>query len=400
MILRSKEIFYKSPKAGTLVTAKAFYTHRAGTEMMRTVSTQTRSDTVDTMQRSFSEDNGRTWSEPEQIAFIDQTSHGVHRRYIQPGFVDSGNDRLLRMVLEGILPDDEPLQGMKQWYLRYCVSEDGGHTNLVDEQIIQQGEFTSKHPYRGVWVGKNSIMIGDTTCRPILTRKGNILVPVQITPLGPDGEYYNPGGGYTYHMSAVLIGTWLNDGHITWDLSQFVENDPNISTRGAVEPTLSEISDGCILMVVRGSNDARPELPGYKWYAISTDGGYTWTPLKPWTYSDGTPFYSPSSCSQLLRHSSGLTYWLGNLTQHNPRGNRPRYPFVIGEVDSHSLLLKREAVVIVDARQSGENKNMCLSNFITHEDRLNGDIVIYMSRMFTREPEDWTAHAYEYRIEP
>ena len=39
----------------------------------------------------------------------------------------------------------------------------------------------------GVYVGRNSVMLGDRTCRPITTRDGKILVPVQITPLGPDG---------------------------------------------------------------------------------------------------------------------------------------------------------------------------------------------------------------------
>jgi hypothetical protein len=72
----------------------------------------------------------------------------------------------------------------------------------------------------------------------------------------------------------------------------------------------------------------------------------------------------------------------------------------MGEVDSQSLLLKRETVLVVDDRQPGEDIGMCLSNFIAHEDRLSGDIVVYMSRMFTHGTEDWTANAYEYRVEP
>jgi hypothetical protein len=99
--------------------------------------------------------------------------------------------------------------------------------------------------------------------------------------------------------------------------------------------------------------------------------------------------------SQLLRHSNGRTYWLGNITPENPSGNGPRYPLVIGEVDPQSLLLKRETVLMVDDRLPGDSPAITLSNFHAHEDRESHEIILHMTRW--RLP-DWIGDAEVYRI--
>lgn len=393
--VRSRKAFAAAAGPGVTAWVESFYTRGEGLEKMSTVGTSTRSDTTDTLQRRFSADNGRTWSEWEPIEFITETGEGVRREYPGPGWVDPRNGRLVTLVLEGLLPSDNPMEGMKHWFLRYRVSTDGGRTDAVDEQIVQKGDYTPEHPLEGVWVGKNSAMIGAATCRPIRTRRGHILVPVQITPIGPDGEYYNPGGGYTYHEAAALIGTWTDGLRLEWDLSERVANDPARSTRGCVEPTIAEMPDGRVLMVMRGSNDVKPDLPGYKWYAVSDDGGFTWGPPAPWTYADGSPFYSPSSCSQLLRHSSGRYYWLGNITPTNPRGNSPRYPLVIGEVDPDTLMLIKGSTTVIDDRGPDEDASLQLSNFLAYEDREDGHMTLHVTRFF---PNGWRGDAYVYEI--
>lgn len=395
--VRSKEVFVKAPRPGVTARANSYYTRGEGLDKVCSMSTSTRSDTADTCERRFSTDNGRTWSDREPICFITKTEEGVHRQYPKPGWVDPETGGLLVMVLEGVLPSDNPLEGTKRWTLRYRVSTDGGHSYAVDERVVQRGDYTRDHPIEGVWVGKNSVMTGAGSCRPIRTRNGRILVPVQITPLGPDGEYHNPGGGYTYHEAAVLIGTWTDGLKIEWDLSARVANDPARSTRGCVEPTVAEMPDGRILMVMRGSNDVKPHLPGYKWYSVSDDGGLHFTPPEPWTYSDGSPFFSPSSCSQLLRHSNGRYYWIGNVSPSNPRGNSPRYPLVIGQVAPESLMLIKETVTVIDDRGADEEVDLQLSNFLAHEDRETGEVVLHMTRFFHRK--GWRGDAYVYRIE-
>ena len=399
--LKSKTLFLKSPEKGAAVTANTYYTRAKGLEKMCVMSIARKSDTQDDWQRRFSSDNGRTWSDWEPIErFKIKTPQGTHRQYPQPGWVDPANDRMLVMVVDGVLPNDNPLEGMTRWKMRYRVSTDGGRSFAIDEQVIQKGDYTPEHPADGLWVGKNSMMMGATSCRPIRTRSGNILVPVQITPLDSNGRYWRPGGGYTYHDAAVLIGRWRDDLTIEWDISERIVIRPVDSTRGQCEPTVTEMPDGRILMVCRGSNDANPKLPGYKWYSVSEDGGRTWAnPPKPWTYSDGSRFFSPSSCSQLLRHDNGEIYWIGNIVPDNPRGNVPRYPLAVGRVDPESLLLIKETVAVIDTKGADDDASLQLSNFMAYEDRKNGDIVLHITRLQTK-PVPWRGDAYIYRIEP
>ena len=79
--------------------------------------------------------------------------------------------------------------------------------------------------------------------------------------------------------------------------------------------------------------------------------------------------------SQLLRHSNGRCYWLGNISPENCRGNNPRWPLVIGEVDPKSLLLIRQSVITLDTKQPDE-EGINLSHWWAFEDRETGDIVV------------------------
>ena len=402
MKLLSREVFWEADEPGALIYGDSGYTRREGLEKVCRRSVETKSDLIDSFAFGFSADNGRTWSALQEEKVFESLDDGsALRRHIMPHFVDPINGRMLTLYNEAHMRHDDPIaDGMRNTFLRYRVSIDAGRTHAVDQMVVQEGH-TPDRPLRGVTVGRNAVMLGDNGSETIRTQGGRLLVPVQVCPVGPDGEYLNPGGGYTYHEAAVLIGRWSDDEdalEVTWDLSPYITNDPAKSTRGAVEPTVCQFPDGRILMVLRGSNDAKPELPGRRWCTVSEDEGDSWSTVRPWTYTDGTLFFSPSSMSQLLRHSSGVTFWLGNLTPENPRGNGPRYPLVIGRVDPSTLLLERNSVVVVDTRQPGEHECMTLSNFHAHEDRETGDFLLHMSRWMTRGPGDWTTPALLYRI--
>ncbi|MFV2067029.1 MAG: sialidase family protein [Pirellulales bacterium] len=407
--LLGKKILLESPAAGVRVNGAAFYTRAQGADMILRYAEQTKSDKSDVAYRRTSNDNGRTWSDPVVETTNRSVARGTQRRGRYPGFVDPQRDILLVMVLQGLLPTDNPLEGMKHWTLRYSLSRDGGVTEYFDGAAVHRGNgYSEQHPWPGVWTGKNAAMIGDMTCRPIRIRTGEILQPVQITPIGPDGEYHNPGGGYTYHDSAVLIGSWNVSETLDWEISARVEADPNRSTRGMIEPTICEFPDGRILMVMRGSNDRKPQLPGYRWVAVSSDQGRNWSQPRPWTFEDGTRFFSPSSCSQLLQHSSGRIYWIGNISPVNPRGNHPRYPLVIGEVDRKTLRLRQETLCTIDDRRPEDRERMQISNFFAQEDRETDEIRVIVSPLFRNPPPpnttghppplDWTADLWVYRV--
>jgi hypothetical protein len=342
---------------------------------------------------NVSTNNGRTWqTEPTQPDFASGLPHG-YRRAPLTSALDPLTGRLVTIVnaldTPGLDPHiNEPRVALETYYLRYRVSADSGKTWRFDEPIVQAGNFTAQHPFEGVWVGKNAIYLGDLGCIPIVTRAGRVLVPAHTTPLGPDGKLWNPRGGHTYTDVLVLIGTWTNDQHISWRASQRVVGDPKRSTRGLIEPTLAEFPGGRILMVMRGSNggkaDPQHALPSSKWFAVSQDGGDTWSTPAPWTFEDGQAFFSPSSMSALFRHSSGRCFWAGNLSAQNCAGNLPRWPLVVGEVDPRSLKLVHSSVLTVDT-QRPEDKNrgrLDLSHLTLLEERETKQIFLTYPRSY------------------
>lgn len=389
-----REVFLKSPGKGTAVMAYAFYTQPKGGEMASIEQRWSRSDTIDISYYRFSKDNGRTWSEPKAVPTGEKRPNGMWRKHSRAGFVDMRTGRYLEFWNEGVLPSDDPLEGMKQWGLYYKIGSEGAPIPVIHEGR----EFNERHPLPGVFIGKNAVMLGDQTSAPYLAKDGSILLPLEISPLGPNGQLYNPTGGHTYTDAAILHGQWKGD-RLVWRMSAYIKGDPGKSTRGMVEPTVMELADGRLIVVMRGSNDKRNALPSYRWISVSTDGGWKFSVPKPWTYDTGEAFFSPSSCSQLVKHSSGKLFWLGNLTPENPKGNRPRYPLVIGEVNAASGLLMKSTVRVVDTRQPGENEILTLSNFYAREDRETKEIALHMTRLFAL-PDGWEGDAMLYRITP
>lgn len=143
------------------------------------------------------------------------------------------------------------------------------------------------------------------------------------------------------------------------------------------------------LMIQQGEEyDVKPHLPGYRWFSICDARRDAWSPAQPWTYTDGGPFHSPSSCSQLLHHSSGRLLWIGNLYGENPRGNRPRYPLVMAEVDTETGLVIRDSVTAIEDRAPGESERLTLSNFHALEDRDSGEVLVTLPRYFANVPMD------------
>jgi hypothetical protein len=342
---------------------------------------------------NVSTNNGRTWK-PKlmQPDFVSGLPHG-YRRIPVTSALDPFTGRLIAIInaldTPGLDPTvHEPPVAQETYYLRYRISADGGQSWRLDEPIVQAGGFTAQHPFEGVWVGKNAIYLGDLGCIPIVTRAKRVLVPAQTTPLGPDGKLWNPSGGHTYTDVLVLIGTWTSGQRLLWRASQRVVGDPKRTTRGLIEPTLAEFPDGRILMVMRGSNggkaDTRHELPSYKWFAVSQDGGETWSTPAPWTFEDGQPLFSPSAMSTLFRHSSGRYFWSGNLSTTNCQGNLPRWPLVVGEVDPSSLKLVHSSVLTVDTqRPEDQNRGrLDLSHFTLLEDRKTKQIILAYPRSY------------------
>ena len=383
--LADSELFIASP-ADARTLESAFYTRKSGGDMISRHLIIKTSDTPTVGWERRSADHGETWSEPEEFWVLTEDDE-LHRRGFLTSLIDPVRDTLLTMRMELDAPlGTSPWDALRYWRLHYTLSNDGGETYYHDAQIIDgSGGFSSTHPLPGIWEGENCAMMGDMGCVPLrISSTGNILVPIQI----------NQTNAQTigFFDSAVLVGSWNGANTLDWQLSERVVATTNQSSRGLFEPTISEMPDGRILMVMRSTS-------GYKWYSVSEDHGLTWSAAQPWTYSEGTPVYSVSSMSQLLRYGNGRYYWIGNVSSSNPGGaSTPRYPLVIGEVDPATLLLKKETLFAIDNRRPDDPAELQLSNFHAREDRQTAEIVVHLSPFRREDPEAYEGDAYLYRL--
>jgi hypothetical protein len=345
-------------------------------------------------------DNEESWipmpMTPDPVAGLPKG----YRRNPITSVVDPRNGNLITIVNALDVKDldpaiNEPPIGLSTYYLRYRVSTNAGKTWAVDEPIIQTGNFTIENPFPGINIGKSSIFLGDAGSIPVVTKKGNILVPAQATLEGPNGTLANPGKGYTYTDVVILIGRWKKN-KIKWIRSSRVQGDPTKSTRGMIEPTIIEMNDGRLLMVMRGSNEISGsrnyDIPGYKWCSASNDGGNSWTTPTPFGYEDGSPFYSPSAMSTLFKHSSGRVFWFGNMTEENSKGNLPRWPLVMGEVNTKNLKLIKSSVLAIDKQQEEDKSRgrLDISHFRMIENRETKEIILTYPRNYNAYKEtEW-----------
>lgn len=308
-----------------------------------------------------------------------------HHTYREPG-----TQQVLRLAYSVPGQDDtyESAAFPKIWYQ---VSSNGGKTFDALRPLVQKGaDYDQLHPIQTIYIPKNGFV--PSTQPPLRASNGEIMVPFYFWPLDEKGERFDARGAYTFSDSGVLIGRWKNDGwDLEWDLSESVYLDSETqSTRGAMEPAVVELSKpGHFLMVMRASNEGRPDLPelsARKWKSLSTNYCRTWSAPTVFTYANGEKFFSPSSCCDLRRNSkTGKLYWFGNICPNNTErtdGNSPRYPLVVGEVDEKELALLKSTVRVIDTRDpTTDTSKVQLSNFDLKEDRKSGEFVITLRRL-------------------
>jgi hypothetical protein len=308
------------------------YSRARGAEMIRFRWSGESSPGAAAVSLAFSTDNGRAW-EPGPGPGGES---GVSPVAVGP-----------RLVLVG---------GAGPGALRCRLSEDGGRTWAVDEPVAPEGADASL-----------SFSPSNT---PLALKDGRVLVPCTVAEAGDSG----------CAAAGVLEGRWQGDGRLTWKRLPPVRIKPGQSQGGVREPALAEMPDGRILMVMAAGAGAADPNAGYKWFSVSSDGGRSWGRPWPWTFSDGSPFYSPGSASRLFRHSSGEWYWIGIICPDAPREDRPGYPLVIGRVDPASLRLEMETLDVIDTRREGDTDQLDLSHFSLYEDRQTADVVLRLTR--------------------
>ena len=134
---------------------------------------------------------------------------------------------------------------------------------------------------------------------------------------------------------------------------------------------------------------------------VSQDGGLSWSPVTDLRYDTGEQFYSPCSMPATTRSGkTGKLYFIGNITDTPPRGNGPRYPLVIAEIDEDMPALKKDTLTVIDDREpETEAPTMGLWGK-PFENRETLDLELFLTRHWTHaDPaQKWTADAYRYTI--
>lgn len=381
------------------------YTGREGLRLCETMSTQSRSDLTDMTVRRFSEDNGSTWGEWEPVESITDESReqGEHRlSYIRGTSVwnpvhrhtvsFSGN-----RVWEG---------GYNAAYARYWQGDSGAmpiHSfiTVTDENGEEYTElvkyedgdaFDPQDWMKPAFFKRNiCFVIGNV----IVEENGDILFSAEVpmrtccTMRGMDIEELFPSAPDFPCGIIVMRGHW-NGKHYELSCGRPVVISERQSTRGFNEPAMAKLSGGRIVLIMRGSNvkmrfcgdSYDPGMPAVKWYAYSEDGGRTFTEAMPWHFDDGEIIYSSATCSSVLRDfRTGRHFWIGNITSHAVRGNYPRYPLCIVELDEKTGAAKRSSYTIIDTRREGEPETLQLSNFNLLQNRETGKLEIMLAKL-------------------
>jgi hypothetical protein len=409
----NREVYVPSPKEGVSAVVSTKYTGR-GLWREETLSYQASSDWSDTHQMRTSEDGGRTWSEwrmfrkewPMQGGFT-KTESPCARCY------DPESGKMVQFVFQRILIGEGTEALAKSWTQEaptyfdhnfWQISDDEGRTWGGPHQLrYEDGPFFDPDDWGNNEYLRTNRMYG--CYNAVATREGTIVYPACEVPL----EITDRGKKETVGAVLCFIGKWQKAANIyQWELADPIYVPHRISGRGLQEPCITQLSDGRLFLMMRGSNvvvksdpwKGEVESPGRKWMSLSEDGGRTWTPVTDLRYDTGEQFYSPAAFAKMLRHSrTGKLYWFGNITPAPPDGNRPRYPLYIAEVEESIPAIKKETLTVIDDRDPKMDPELVqFSNFNLFEHPETGQIELYMTRYGETPGNMWTANAYKYAI--
>jgi hypothetical protein len=417
-----KQLYIPSPepRVGTSVSMGYIGTGLRRQETRAQVRT---SDWSDTHRRRFSDDNGRTWSDWEPVDQA-RTTQGDFTRSGGPstggtGPYDPVSGMLIKPVFERIVSGDPKVAMSVLWQGQrlfadhgyYQLSEDDGRT-WDDGHLLKYEEGPDLDPQdwggAGYW-RTNEMYIGGAAA----VSNGTVVISATVPVSRNDADHDQhpcifPNDYREGCVAGVVcfVGRWNPaQKDYDWVTSAPISLPRRQSSRGLVELDLSELSNGNLLLLMRGSNSKMDPLicPARKWYSVSKDGGLTWTPVSDIRYDTGEQLYSPASISHSFRsHATGRLYWLGNIPEAPPDGNGPRYPLQIVEIDEEIPAFKRDTLTVIDDRDpERDSEHLQLSNFGVIDDRETGQVEVYLIRLGERGggADVWTADAWRYLLQ-
>jgi hypothetical protein len=407
----TKEVYQTHPAVGIAVNVSTRYVGPdlgAHSQRLERITWQKASDTPYNLRQRWSSDNGCTWTDWE--AYEDPISRlpGGERICWTPG--PSAYDPIARKTVCIWLRQTQPGDGRFSNHSFVRLSDDSGRT-WGDPQLLRYedgADFDPADPLNSEFLTNNHAYFPQN----IAIRQDGALVVAGVGANIPDSvplSEINPRNVSAYFLPAdsrnlgalSFVGTWdRQEGKYDWTAGNVVWVPRHVASRGLMEPSVAELTDGRLLTIYRDSNQNITKFEdGRKRYTISTDGGVTLSAPAELKYDDGSRFYSPSSIHQLTRHSqTGKLYWVGNICTSPANGNSPRYPLVIAEVDEMHVALRKDTVALIDDRHAGDGSKLQLSNFSLLEDRDTHHLEIYLTRLGEDSANLWSANAYKYTL--
>ena len=400
----TRELYAKHPKPKTAIMTDIDYVG-PDLEMKETRMWEAVSDTPEKPVCRYSADNGETWTDFEPREEV--VSHVGGKEIIWcpgPTLFDPASGTLVSVWLR------QTRLGSNQ-FRNHCfcrLSPDGART-WSEPQLMRYepgADFDPENPLDPEFLEHNQAYFGQNLIER--STDGALVFSVVTANIPKDAPDPNPRKVSAFYVpvdcrsigGVNFVGKWnADEKRYDWTAGNVVWVPRHVSSRGLMEPGITELKDGRILTVWRSSNQSldRSEQPGRKLFALSTDGGFTMSQPAEWKYDDGSSFYSPSSIHRFLRHSvTGKLYWVGNISPSPCNGNSPRYPLIIAEVDEAKAALKKDTVTLIDTRREGDGPGVQLSNFSLFENRKTHDVEIYLTRLGEDASCVWNADAYKY----
>ncbi len=384
-----KELYATHPRPGAAALVSVYRTGPK-LERMEVRAIESRDDVPDEPRARFSSDDGWTWSEFVQLPPTLSYPAGVE---VWEGggakLFDPASGLLVELWLRQIARG-----GLYHNFTYYRLSSDQGRSWSPPKQLrYEDGEdFDAKDPLKPAFLQRNHAYFGNNIAR---RKDGALITAVAHANAAGDPENEKRA----WRMGSVSFsGTWdpaAKD--YRWIPGRPVAISPEVSSRGLMEPELAELKDGRVIIIWRGSDT--PRTAGRKWFSLSTDGGMSLSEPGELRYDDGSRFFSPSSIHRMVRHKvSGTLYWLGNVCAEPPRGNSPRHPLVIAEVDESIPALKRATVTAIEDRQPGESDALQLSNFSLIEDAEPHTLELWLTRYGDDPAHVFNADSFKYEI--
>jgi hypothetical protein len=381
---------------------------------------QSKSDLGEKVKVRFSDDNGRSWTPLAPLNTgadsLRQGTNCMEELSFAMNYHPAAR-RTVEMVFQRIFLGDAAdalrgyWRGEKRFHdhIMYRLSSDAGRSWTKERQLVYEAgaAFDPQNWLNPAYLNSNQ-MYGsyDVT----LLRNGQIAYPAVVRVAYDDEEdrkvcakvpKYASVPGYVGGVSCFL-GKWnKRKDDYDWTCSKPVFVPRRISTRGMGEPVIAELKDGRLLLEMRGSNVGLDpvEHPGRRWMSISTDGGRNWSPVTDLRYDTGEQFYAPSTLAKFTRsRKTGKLYWIGNISAGPAKGNLPRYPLYIVEVDEKIPALKKHTLTIIDDRSPEDTEAVQFSNFSLLENRQTLDLEIYLSRFGEQAGSAFSANAYKYTL--